>query len=83
MSTRIHPELSHPIRAAAIEVHRQLGPGLLESAHESCLAVMRKLLHAIFGLFKTDSLWDATRFCGPVQGAQETGANLVARIGPQ
>ena len=42
-----------------------------------------KLLHAIFGLFKTDSLWDATRFCGPVQGAQETGANLVARIGPQ
>jgi len=39
MSTRIHPELSHPIRAAAIEVHRQLGPGLLESAYESCLAI--------------------------------------------
>jgi GxxExxY protein len=29
--------LSKEIIAAAIEVHRQLGPGLLESAYESCL----------------------------------------------
>lgn len=29
--------LTHQIIAAAIEVHRQLGPGLLESAYEACL----------------------------------------------
>lgn len=31
-------ELSHSIIGAAIEVHRQLGPGLLESTYETCLA---------------------------------------------
>ena len=30
-------ELSHKIIGAAIEVHRELGPGLLESAYEECL----------------------------------------------
>ena len=30
--------LSHEIVGAAIEVHRYLGPGLLESAYEQCLA---------------------------------------------
>ncbi|HEY2547890.1 MAG TPA: GxxExxY protein [Candidatus Acidoferrum sp.] len=30
-------ELTHAIIGAAIEVHRQLGPGLLESAYEACL----------------------------------------------
>jgi GxxExxY protein len=30
--------LSRVIVGAAIEVHRQLGPGLLESAYEACLA---------------------------------------------
>jgi GxxExxY protein len=30
-------ELTEKIIAAAIEVHRQLGPGLLESAYEKCL----------------------------------------------
>jgi GxxExxY protein len=30
--------LSKLIIGAAIEVHRQLGPGLLESAYEQCLA---------------------------------------------
>ena len=30
-------ELTFQIRAAAIEVHRGLGPGLLESAYEECL----------------------------------------------
>ena len=32
------PELTREIIGAAIEVHRVLGPGLLESAYEECLA---------------------------------------------
>jgi GxxExxY protein len=31
-------ELTHQVLGAAIEVHRLLGPGLLESAFEECLA---------------------------------------------
>ena len=31
-------ELTHKIIGAAIEIHRLLGPGLLESAYEECLA---------------------------------------------
>lgn len=31
-------QLTHEIVGAAIEVHRVLGPGLLESAYEECLA---------------------------------------------
>jgi GxxExxY protein len=30
--------ISHAILGASIEVHRQLGPGLLERAYEACLA---------------------------------------------
>ena len=33
----IHEELTRTIIGAAIEVHRVLGPGLLESAYEACL----------------------------------------------
>lgn len=33
----LHAELTHKIVGAAIEVHRALGPGLLESAYEECL----------------------------------------------
>ena len=33
----IYEELTHQIRGAAIEVHKELGPGLLESAYEECL----------------------------------------------
>ena len=33
-----HQELTHKIIAAAIEVHKILGPGLLESAYRLCLA---------------------------------------------
>lgn len=34
----LHEELSDQVIGAAIEVHRQLGPGLLESAYQACLA---------------------------------------------
>jgi GxxExxY protein len=37
-------EISHRIMGAAIEVHRHLGPGLLESAYQSCLAFELKQL---------------------------------------
>jgi GxxExxY protein len=30
-------EITHRIIAAAIEVHRHLGPGLLESAYQECI----------------------------------------------
>ena len=33
----LYEELSGQIRGTAIEVHRELGPGLLESAYEECL----------------------------------------------
>jgi GxxExxY protein len=31
-------EITHEIIGAAVEVHKRLGPGLLESAYEECLA---------------------------------------------
>lgn len=33
----IHGELTEKVIGAAIEVHKHLGPGLLESAYEACL----------------------------------------------
>ncbi len=33
-----HADCTRPIIGAAITVHRRLGPGLLESAYEACLA---------------------------------------------
>jgi GxxExxY protein len=36
-SKLLHEELTERIIGAAIEVHRELGPGLLESAYEECL----------------------------------------------
>ena len=41
--TLIHEELSGKLITAAIEVHRTLGPGLLESAYELCLCHELKL----------------------------------------
>jgi GxxExxY protein len=36
-SKLLHEELTEAIIGAAVEVHRALGPGLLESAYEECL----------------------------------------------
>jgi len=36
-SKLLHEELTEKIIGAAIEVHRALGPGLLESAYEECV----------------------------------------------
>lgn len=36
-SRLIHEELTSNIIAAAMEVHREVGPGLLESAYQACL----------------------------------------------
>ena len=37
MKLELENELSHIIIGCAIEVHKQLGPGLLESAYQECL----------------------------------------------
>lgn len=37
MPIHLHPD-NRPVLDAAIEVHRRLGPGLLESAYKACLA---------------------------------------------
>ena len=36
-SKLLHEELSEQVIGAAIEVHRELGPGLMESCYEECL----------------------------------------------
>ena len=39
----LHRELTHKIIAAAIEVHKNLGPGLLEAVYLFCLEVVLEL----------------------------------------
>lgn len=44
----LHSELTDSILAAAIEVQRALGPGLLESAYEACLSHrLRQMGHTV------------------------------------
>ena len=46
-------EMSKTVIGCAIEVHRELGPGLLESAYEQCLAHELRLKGIPFELQKT------------------------------
>jgi len=39
MKEIIHKELSYEVMGAVFKVHSYLGPGLLESAYESCLVI--------------------------------------------
>mgnify|MGYP000621924014 CR=1 FL=1 len=43
-------ELSNRVIGCAIEVHKQLGPGLLESTYEKCLAQESKLKDIAFDI---------------------------------
>jgi GxxExxY protein len=43
-----HEELTEKLIASAIEVHRHLGPGLLESAYEECFCHELKLQSVTF-----------------------------------
>lgn len=45
-----YSELAHNVIGCAIEVHRSLGPGLLESTYEQCLAHELKLTGISFKL---------------------------------
>ena len=45
-----YEELSEQVLGCAIEVHRQLGPGLLESTYEQCLAYELSQLNIPFKL---------------------------------
>ena len=45
---RTFSDLSHRVIGCAIEVHKHLGPGLLESAYQQCLAHELHLSHIPF-----------------------------------
>src|SRR5262249_47351545 len=47
-SILLHEELTQQIIGAPIEVHKALGPGLLESAYEECLCHELRLRHLSF-----------------------------------
>ena len=57
---QVPPELTHRILGCAIEVHRALGPGLLENVYKACLA------HCLVA----EGLQIATEVCIPVRFRQ-------------
>lgn len=48
MNERKFSELSHKVIGCAIEVHKALGPGLLESTYQQCLAYELSINHIDF-----------------------------------
>ncbi len=53
-------ELTYKVIGCAIEVHRQLGPGLIESVYEKCF--LREL--AIQGIIFTNQIWVPVHYKG-------------------
>ena len=53
----IQEQLTEQIIGAAMEVHRELGPGLLESAYEECVC---HELHLRGFIFKGNSILQST-----------------------
>jgi GxxExxY protein len=73
----VHPnQISHEIIGAAIEVHRALSPGLLESAYQRCLA--REL--AVRGIPFQSEVWIGIDYKGvTIQQAYRLDL-LIARL---
>ena len=88
MSTTIN-ELSGIVIGAAIEVHKVLGPGLLESAYETCLCHELQLRNIIFErqkplpvIYKGDNLDCGYRLDVVVQGILVLEVKACDRIEP-
>jgi len=88
MSTTIN-ELSGIVIGAAIEVHKVLGPGLLESAYETCLCHELQLRNIIFErqkplpvIYKGDNLDCGYRLDVVVQGMLVLEVKACDRIEP-
>ena len=88
MSTTIN-ELSGIVIGAAIEVHKVLGPGLLESAYETCLCHELQLRNIIFErqkplpvIYKGDNLDCGYRLDVVVQGILVLEVKAYDRIEP-
>jgi GxxExxY protein len=82
-------DLTHEVIGAAIEVHKALGPGLLESAYEVCLCQELKLRHIPFerqvplGLnYKGIMLDDVYRMDVVVDGKLVLELKAVERLDP-
>jgi len=88
MSTTIN-ELSGIVIGAAIEVHKVLGPGLLESAYETCLCHELQLINITFErqkplpvIYKGDNLDCGYRLDVVVQGILVLEVKACDRIEP-
>ena len=82
-------ELSGIVIGAAIEVHKVLGPGLLESAYETCLCHELQLRNIIFErqkplpvIYKGDNLDCGYRLDVVVQGILVLEVKACDRIEP-
>ena len=76
MSSKSINDLSHELIGAAVEVHRELGPGLLESAYEGAYAhelTLRGLPHVRQINFNVRKLVDG------VERVSHRAPNLSAR----
>jgi GxxExxY protein len=82
-------EITHEIIGAAIEVHKHLGPGLLESAYEECLFHELQLRNlrverqkAVPVVYKQTKLECGYRLDLLVEGRVVVGLKSVEGLGP-